>query len=101
MRLKSKSAMSIAKKALVVAGLPVTVYSEKPLTARSGPVAVMFFLHGRTGSAKAIEWIAEDTVKEIAKRQTENVGALDLLVVTFVSGRVERSAERDLQENSL
>ena len=80
------TAMSVSKKPLVIAGLPVTVYSERSWSDKSGPVAVMFFLHGRTGSAKSIEWIAEDTVKQVAQKKKKHDGkALDLLVITFVS----------------
>lgn len=79
------TAMSVTKKTLVVAGLPVTVYSERAWTEKSGPVAVMFFLHGRNGSAKAIEWIAEDAVKQVAQKRKNDSNSLDLLVVTFVS----------------
>ena len=36
--------MSVSKKNLVVAGLPVTIYAERELSEKSGPVAVLFFL---------------------------------------------------------
>ena len=78
--------MSVNKKTFVIAGLPVSVYSDRSRTDKSGPVAVMFFLHGRTGTAKSIEWIAEDTVKQVAQKRKKHDGnALDLFVVTFVS----------------
>ena len=80
------SAMTVAKKSIVIAGLPVHIYSERHLTEHKGPVAVMFFLHGRTGTAKSIEWIVEDMLKQVGqKRRCHDKGALDLIVVTFVS----------------
>lgn len=75
----------MSKATLVVAGLPVTVYSEQPYLDVSGPVAILFFLHGRNGSAKAIEWIAQDTIKQVAEKRKGDADATDLLVVTFVS----------------
>ena len=78
--------MTLSKTTMVIAGLPVHVYSERHLTEHHGPVAVLFFLHGRTGSAKSIEWIVEDTLKQVGqKRRCHGKTALDLVVVTFVS----------------
>ena len=85
MPLHLPTAMSVAKKSLVVAGLPVTVYSERASTEKTGPVAVLFFLHGRTGSAKSIEWVAQDAIKHIEQKKKHGKEALDLVVVTFVS----------------
>ncbi|GJE97406.1 alpha/beta hydrolase [Phanerochaete sordida] len=76
--------MTVAKKSIVIAGLPVHIYSERHLTEHKGPVAVMFFLHGRTGTAKGIEWIVEDMLKQVGqKRRCNDKSALDLIVVTF------------------
>ncbi|KAI0683781.1 Alpha/Beta hydrolase protein [Cytidiella melzeri] len=75
--------MSVSKKSLVVAGLPVTVYSGRAWSERSGPVAVMFFLHGRNGSAKSIGWIAEDTLKQVEHKRKHEKDTLDLIIVTF------------------
>ncbi|KAI0339582.1 alpha/beta-hydrolase [Trametopsis cervina] len=75
--------MSVSKKSMVIAGLPITVYSERSWSGKSGPVAVLFFLHGRTGSAKSIEWVAEDTVKEVSQKRKHEKGAMDLIIVTF------------------
>ena len=80
------AAMTLSKQTIVIAGLPVHVYSERHLTEHNGPVAVMFFLHGRNGDAKGIEWIVEDTMKQVAqKRRCHNKDALELVMVTFVS----------------
>ena len=78
------TAMSVSKKQFVIAGLPVNIFSERQWTEKSGPVAVMFFLHGRTGTAKGIQWIAEDVVKQVAEHKKGDKNALDLIVVTFV-----------------
>ncbi len=77
--------MSVAKHSLVVAGLPVTVYSERASAEKKGPVAILFFLHGRNGSAKSIEWVAEDTIKHIEHKRKHDKAALDMIIVTFVS----------------
>jgi hypothetical protein len=79
------SAMTLSKKTFVIAGLPVHVYSERHLTEHNGPVVVMFFLHGRTGTAKGIEWIVEDTLKHVAQKRRRDNSAMDLVVVTFVN----------------
>ena len=79
------TALSVSKKSFVIAGLPVHVYSERAWTEKSGPVAVMFFLHGRNGTAKSVEWIVEDMLKRVAEQKKTNKAALDLVVVTFVS----------------
>ncbi len=80
-----KTAMAVSKQSFVIAGLPVHVYSERHWTESTGPVAVLFFLHGRTGTAKGIEWIVEDTLKRVGERRKEDNHSLDLVVVTFVS----------------
>ena len=81
------STVALTKKTLVVAGLPVHVYAEQHAGAPpTGPVAVLFFLHGRTGSAKAIEWVAEDALRQVAQKRRGSERATELIVVTFVSG---------------
>jgi hypothetical protein len=81
---------SIAKKDLVVAGLPINLYAatKHSWTDGHGPVAVMFFLHGRNGSAKseAIESIVKYTIKQVEENRENDKSALDLIIVTFVSG---------------
>ena len=69
----------------VIAGIPVHVYAERHLTRQGGPpVAVMFFLHGRTGTAKGIEWVVEDTLRQVAQKRRECGLGMELVVVTFV-----------------
>lgn len=75
-----------SKQTFIIAGLPVHVYSGKTITERSGPVAILFFLHGRTGTAKSIEWAAEDAIKAVEVKRKKDKSALDLVVVTIVSG---------------
>lgn len=80
------TSMTVTKKKLVVAGLPVTVYSSKSGAEKTDPVAVMFFLHGRTGTAKSIAWVAEDALKQVeSKKRKHEKSSLDLIIVTFVS----------------
>ena len=78
------TAMSVSKKTIVIAGLPVHIYSARQWTERTGPAAVLFFLHGRTGTAKGIEWIAEDTLKHVEeqKKKEEMKGRTYLKAVT-------------------
>ncbi|KIP06436.1 hypothetical protein PHLGIDRAFT_106996 [Phlebiopsis gigantea 11061_1 CR5-6] len=76
--------LKLSKKTLVVAGLPVHIYAERHHgAAPTGPVAVLFFLHGRTGSAKAIEWIVEDALKQVAQKRQGSERATELIIVTF------------------
>lgn len=79
------TAMSVSKKTIVIAGLPVHIHSDRAWTDHTGPVAVLFFLHGRNGTAKGIQWIAEDALKRVAEQKKKDKSAIDLIVVTFVS----------------
>ena len=88
------TAMNVSKKDMVIAGLPIHVYSARAWTEKSGPVAVMFILHGRTGTAKGIEWIAEDTLKHVASEKKKGSSAMDLIIVTFVSAPPAESCSR-------
>ncbi|KAI0077269.1 hypothetical protein K474DRAFT_1707442 [Panus rudis PR-1116 ss-1] len=69
------------KKSLVLGGIPVTVYSNSQHTSR--PVAVLFLLHGRYGSANAVEWVAESLLNGIRNREAERHAEHELLIVTF------------------
>ncbi len=80
------TAMSrVAKQNVVVAGLPVNIFTERRWTERSGPVAILFFLHGRNGTAKSIQWVAEATLKHVAELRKKDKSATELVIVTFVS----------------
>ncbi|KAF5382126.1 hypothetical protein D9615_004190 [Tricholomella constricta] len=68
------------KQPLVIAGLEVNIYSAAPITAgerNPKEIAVIFLLHGRYGSAEAIDPIARSVID-----QTKN-NRRDLLIVTF------------------
>ena len=75
---------AVYSKKETIAGLPITAYSLDDLSGVSGKVAVLFFLHGRRGSAAEIEPDVEDALKRIARKRAEAKQAVNLVVVTFV-----------------
>lgn len=79
------TAMSVAKQTFVIAGLPVNIFTERSWTERSGDVAILFFLHGRNGTAKSIQWVTEATLKHVAAERKKDKSATELIIVTFVS----------------
>ncbi|OBZ72625.1 hypothetical protein A0H81_07452 [Grifola frondosa] len=74
-----------SKQNLIVGGIQVNVYSDTVATPANTPIAVLFLLHGRTGSAEQIDWVARSTLEEIRKLRDESKAqtAQDLYVVTF------------------
>ncbi|KAF7773310.1 hypothetical protein Agabi119p4_5477 [Agaricus bisporus var. burnettii] len=62
-----------------VAGLIVNVYTVESLTHSNRPVIVLFFLHGRNGSAAKIE----DMTKVILESSCNANNTYDLAIVTF------------------
>lgn len=72
--------MTTNKIDIVIAGLPVHVYSEIPASDR--PTVVFFLLHGRQGSAEEIDPIARSVVEQ---SHTQNDIKRNLVIVTFVS----------------
>lgn len=66
-----------------VAGLAVNVYTLHPLSHSNGPVTVLFFLHGRNGSASKIEEMPK-IILENYHNADEGGDKRDLAVVTFV-----------------
>lgn len=64
----------------LIAGLHVNVFTRSPLTASDRPVIVLFFLHGRHGSALGIR----DQIEVILERSQGPQDAYELLVVAFV-----------------
>ena len=72
----------VSRRTVAVAGLPVHVFSQTAYADISGKVVVLFFLHGRGGSAHKIEEKAESIVKYVAEKGHSEI---NLLVVTFVS----------------
>ena len=70
------------RKTLVVAGLTVNVSSYAPLSERGQPLAVLFLLHGRLGSAESVSPVVEDVLRYA---QGQGVASRELVIVTFVS----------------
>jgi hypothetical protein len=66
-----------------VAGLAVNVYTLHPLTHSNRPVIVLFFLHGRNGSASKIEEMPK-VILESYHNADESGDKYDLVIVTFV-----------------
>ncbi|KAL0949103.1 hypothetical protein HGRIS_009192 [Hohenbuehelia grisea] len=75
----SSTSLRPTKLTLTIAGLHVHVYHHPDLTARELPVVILFFLHGRTGSAIGMEDVAES----IVMLSHSPSRAKDLYVVTF------------------
>ncbi|THH02614.1 hypothetical protein EW026_g333 [Hermanssonia centrifuga] len=75
--------MAISRRTVVIAGLPVHVYSEGGLEAISGPVSVLFLLHGRMGSAHQIDSVAEEAMKVVSEKRQSKEASIGLIVVTF------------------
>lgn len=76
------------KQSLVVAGLPLDVYSCANATKSETPVAVLFLLHGRMGSAKKMEEYVHGIFKEVQEHRGARgafAEAEDLHIVTLVS----------------
>ena len=71
----------VSRRTLVVAGLPIHVFSQADLGSISGKAAVLFLQHGRTGSARGIDGVAETIVKHVAEKGPAKT---TLLVITFV-----------------
>ncbi|OSX59075.1 hypothetical protein POSPLADRAFT_1151946 [Postia placenta MAD-698-R-SB12] len=92
--------MPVSKQTLNVGGIAVHVYSTPSATDASAPVSVLFFLHGRTGSAQDSEWVAESTLGWIdEQRKASGKSAEDLLIVTF-DQRNHGARVVDLHSNS-
>jgi hypothetical protein len=80
--------MTVAKQTLAIGGIQVHVYSDpSPDIPTSCPLAVLFLLHGRLGSAAQIEVGANILVQQTHNRRIKSEGGkqLDLIVVTFAS----------------
>ena len=76
--------MSVSRRTIVVAGLPVHVHSRTALGEIKGNVVVLFFLHGRTESAHAYTSHAETILRSTFEKGESKQ---ELVVVTFVSTR--------------
>lgn len=70
--------MAALKQTFTVAGLNVEVFSNPADVKRSVGVTAFFLLHGRLGSSKSVESIAETLIRLTREEQRE------LIVITFV-----------------
>ncbi|GJE97372.1 alpha/beta hydrolase [Phanerochaete sordida] len=70
----------VSRRTVVVAGLPVHVFSRIGLGDITGQVAVLFFLHGRQGAARELDGRAESIISQVAGKGQSNT---ELLVVTL------------------
>ena len=54
-----------SKEVINIGGVAANVYSLPGATETSTPVAVLFFLHGRTQRATDYEWVAYSTIRPV------------------------------------
>ena len=80
----------VSRRTVVVAGLPVHVFSRVGLGEITGKVAVLFFLHGRGEAAREYDNRAESIVKQVSSKGQSGI---DLLVVTIVRLAMLRSRD--------
>lgn len=86
MNLFAKKAPEPTRQTLVVAGLTVDVHAQPKATRPDAPVAVMFLLHGRNGSAHRMGEYITGIFEEVHARRAKYGGeAQDLFIVTIVS----------------
>ncbi|OJT13891.1 hypothetical protein TRAPUB_9560 [Trametes pubescens] len=79
-------ASTISKQTLTIAGIVLNIFSQPNATTPTDPVAVLFLLHGRLGSAEDVEPVARTILDDVHVRRTaapEGQKADDLIVVTF------------------
>ncbi|KAI0327730.1 hypothetical protein GY45DRAFT_1092976 [Cubamyces sp. BRFM 1775] len=80
----SKKAPEPQRQTFVIAGITVNVYSQPKATKPGAPVAVMFLLHGRNGSALKMGEFVNGIFDEIhAHRKKHGGEAQDLYIATF------------------
>ena len=73
----------VHSKQIIIAGLIVNVFSLVPLADSLRPVVALFFLHGRHGSASAIEGYVEVILRESQPPRGLD-DERDLMIITFV-----------------
>ncbi|CDO69097.1 hypothetical protein BN946_scf184992.g46 [Trametes cinnabarina] len=81
-----KKAPEPTRQTFVVGGITVNVYAQPKATRPDAPVAVMFLLHGRNGSALKMEEFVYGIFDEVHARRRKGQGgegARDLYIVTF------------------
>ncbi|KZT42247.1 hypothetical protein SISSUDRAFT_1125905 [Sistotremastrum suecicum HHB10207 ss-3] len=78
--------MVVSKQSIPVAGLEVTIYKDDSLNAPTNlPVTVLFILHGRQGSAKDADKIADHVFDHVSTQSKSQppASARDLVIVAF------------------
>ena len=78
----------ISERTIVVGGLPVHIFSsaaDSPLDAITGQVALLFFLHGRQGSAAQVARVVQEFFDKLSRLNTGKRKDIKLLVATYVS----------------
>jgi hypothetical protein len=81
--------MDVVKETLNVAGLLTNVYARSDLRDKrtSEPIVVLFFLHGRGGSADDADPTARAAFAWVAEKQASSKRSpREFIVVTFVRG---------------
>ena len=74
-----------SKEVINIGGVAANVYSLPGATETSTPVAVLFFLHGRTQRATDYEWVAYSTLDRTNElRGKAGKQGQDLIVVLLV-----------------
>lgn len=76
------SSKEVVSQTIVVAGLPVHVYTHTATSHSHLPVAVFFLLHGRKANAKKMVPIAESLLDQVYA--SPGLLKKDLVIVTFV-----------------
>ncbi|KAI0646049.1 Alpha/Beta hydrolase protein [Trametes meyenii] len=80
----SKKAPEPKREVFVVAGITVNVYHQPKATKADVPVALMFLLHGRNGSALKMGEFVNGIFDEVHARRRKHGGeAQDLYIATF------------------
>ena len=81
-----KAPEPVQSQTFVIAGITVNVYSRPHATKLGAPVAVMFLLHGRNGSALRMNEFVNDIFDEVNAHHEKHDGeAQDLYIAIFVS----------------
>ncbi|CCM04687.1 uncharacterized protein FIBRA_06873 [Fibroporia radiculosa] len=74
----------VSKQVLAIGGINVNVFTSSEGSDPSVPVTVLFFLHGRKGSAEGVEWVPNATLEWVDKhRKISDQQAQELVVVTI------------------
>ena len=76
--------MTVSQLTVPVAGLPVHVFTNGNLGSVTGKVALLFFLHGRTGSATGVTPAVEAILKRVSEKRVYGQQAIKLVIATIV-----------------